>query len=86
MGIRAGLRRPRPLLRAAFEFVIALNAFRPLGRTGYLSFVVFAMGWRATEVPHLFVATSVIDAVRRARRRDFTGRRGAAALGLTAVS
>ena len=85
MGIKARLRRPRPLLRAAFEFVIALNAFRPLGRKGYLSFMVFAMGWRATEVPHLFVATSVIDVLRRARRGDFTGRRGTAALGLTAA-
>ena len=73
------------MLRAAFEFVIALNAFRPLSRKGYLSFMVFAMAWRATEVPHLFVATSVID-VRRAYRGDFTGRRGTAAFGLTTVS
>ena len=71
--IRAGVRRPRPLLRAAFEFVSALNAFRPLGRKGYLSLMAFALGWRATEVPHLFMVASMTDAVRRAHRRDFTG-------------
>ena len=86
MGFTVRLHRPGPMVRAAVEFVVAVNAFRPLSRRGYLSFMVFAMGWRASEVPHLFVAMSVIDVVRRGRRGDFAGRRGTAALGLTALS
>ena len=51
MGIKVRLRRPRPLLRAAVELVHALNAFRPLGRKGYATFLAFWFGWRTTEVP-----------------------------------
>lgn len=86
MGIKVRLRHPRPLLRAAVELVHALNAFRPLGRKGYITFLAFWFGWRTTEVPHLFMTASMIDAVRRARRGDFAGRRGKAALALTAAS
>ena len=86
MGIKVRLRHPRPLLRAAVELVHALNAFRPLGRKGYVTFLAFWFGWRTTEVPHLFMTASMIDAVRRARRGDFAGRRGKAALALTAAS
>jgi hypothetical protein len=86
MGIKVRLRQPRPLPRAAVELVHALNAFRPLGRKGYGTFLAFWFGWRTTEVPHLFMTASMIDAVRRARRGDFTGRRGKAALALTAAS
>ncbi|MGB8389799.1 MAG: hypothetical protein WCE76_18870, partial [Mycobacterium sp.] len=86
MGIKVRLRHPRPLLRAAVEWVHALNAFRPLGRKGYVTLLAFWFGWRTTEVPHLFMTASMIDAVRRARRGDFTSRRGKAALALTAAS
>ena len=86
MGTRVRLRQRRPLVRAAVELVHALNAFRPLGRKGYATFLAFWFGWRTTEVPHLFMTASMIDAVRRARRGDFTGRRGQAALALTAAS
>ena len=86
MGIKVRLRHPRPLPRAAVELVHALNAFRPLGRKGYVTFLAFWFGWRTTEVPHLFMTASMIDAVRRARRGDFAGRRGKAALALTAAS
>ncbi len=64
MGIKVRLRQPRPLLRAAVELVHALNAFRPLGRKGYVTFLGFWFGWRTTEVPHLFMTASMIDAVR----------------------
>ncbi len=86
MGIKVRLRHPRPLLRAGLELIHALNAFRPLGRKGYVTFLAFWFGWRSTEVPHLVMAASMIDAVRRARRGDFTGRRGTSALALTAAS
>ncbi|MBV8928853.1 MAG: alpha/beta hydrolase [Mycobacteriaceae bacterium] len=80
------LRRPRPLLRAAVELVNALNGFRPLGRKGYVTLAVFWFGWPTSEVPSLYLAASVADAVRRGRRGDFKGRRGKAALAITAGS
>ena len=78
--------RPRPLLRAAVELVNAVNGLRPLGRKGYKTIAVFAFGWPTSEVPMLYLTASVVDALRRGRRGDFAGRRGKAALALTAAS
>jgi acetyl esterase/lipase len=80
------LRRPRPLLRAAVEFINAVNGLRPLGRQGYKTIAVFALGWPTSEVPALYLTASVLDAIRRGRRGDFTGPRGTAALALTAAT
>ncbi|MCG5432025.1 alpha/beta hydrolase [Mycobacterium sp. MYCO198283] len=80
------LRRPRPLLRASLEVANALNGVRPLSRRGYASIAVFWFGWPTTEVPNVLGVASVLDAVRRGLRGDFDGRRGRAALGLTALS
>lgn len=84
--LRRVMWRPRPLVRAILEFVNALNGFRPLGRKGYISFVVFQFGWPTSELPTLYLAASVLDLLRRRRRGDFRGRRGMAALVLTAAS
>jgi acetyl esterase/lipase len=80
------LRRPRPLLRAALEFINAVNGLRPLGRKGYKTIAVFGFGWPTSEVPSLYVTVSVLDAIRRGRRGDFAGPRGKAALALTAAA
>jgi acetyl esterase/lipase len=84
--LRRVLRRPRPLLRATLEFINASNGFRPLGREGYLTIAVFWFGWPTSEVPSVYLAASVADALRRGRRGDFKGRRGKVALALTAAS
>ncbi|AQT78186.1 esterase [Mycolicibacterium litorale] len=84
--LRAELRRPRPLARAVVEVANAANGFRPLGRKGYKTLAVFWVGWPTSEVPLFYLAASVLDAVRRGLRGDFRGRRGSAALALTAVS
>jgi acetyl esterase/lipase len=68
------------------EFVNALNGFRPLGRRGYITLGVFWFGWPTSEVPAVYMTASVLDVLRRQRRGDFTGRRGRAALVLTAAS
>ncbi len=68
------------------EFINALNGFRPLGRKGYITIAVFWFGWPTSEIPTLYLGTSVLDAIRRWLRGDFDGRRGKAALGLTAVT
>ncbi len=78
--------RPRPLARAAVEFLNAANGFRPLARKGYSTVLVFWFGWPASEVPGLYFSASLLDALRRGRRGDFAGRRGKAALALTAAS
>ncbi len=78
--------KPRPLLRAAVEFANAANGLRPLARRGYSTVLVFWFGWPASEVPGLYFAASLADALRRGRRGDFTGPRGRAALALTAAS
>lgn len=80
------LRRPRPLTRAAVEVVNAANGLRPLTRNPYASPTVFWFGWPASEVPLIYGAASVLDAVRRGRRGDFVGPKGKAALALTAAS
>jgi acetyl esterase/lipase len=80
------LRRPRPLMRAALEFVNAANGLRPLARKGYSTVLVFWFGWPTSEVPGLYFFASALDALRRGRRGDFAGPRGKAALALTAAA
>jgi acetyl esterase/lipase len=84
--LRRVIRRPRPLLRAAVELVNALNGFRPFGRKGYIALGVFWFGWPTSEVANVYLTASVLDVLRRGRRGDFAGRRGKAALALTAAS
>lgn len=78
--------KPRPLARAALELANAANGLRPLARKGYTTVLVFWFGWPTSEVPGLYFAGSLLDVVRRGRRGDFAGRRGKAALALTAAS
>jgi acetyl esterase/lipase len=78
--------KPRPLARAAVEFVNAANGLRPLARKGYSTVLVFWSGWPTSEVPGLYLSASLADALRRGRRGDFAGPRGKAALALTAAS
>ena len=85
-GFRRLLRRPRPLARAAVEFINAANGLRPLARKGYSTVLVFWFGWPTSEVPGLYLSASLLDAVRRGRRGDFAGPKGKAALALTAAS
>jgi len=80
------LRKPRPLARAAVEFVNAANGLRPLARKGYSTVLVFWFGWPTSEVPGLYFTVSLADALRRGRRGDFAGPKGKAALALTAAS
>ena len=84
--LRPLIRRPRPLPRAALELVNALNGLRPLARNGYITVLVFQFGWPTSELPMLYVGASMLDAMRRGLRGDFAGRRGKAALALTAAS
>lgn len=79
-------KRRYPLLRAAAELVNAANGARPLGREGYITLPVFAFGWATTELSPLYLAASVLDAVRRGIRGDFRGARGRIALVLTAIT
>jgi acetyl esterase/lipase len=80
------LRRPRPLARAALELANAANGLRPLARKGYSTVLVFWFGWPTSEVPGIYFSVSLLDALRRARRGHFAGRRGKAALAMTAAS
>lgn len=86
MGVRSVVRRRRPLLRAAVELVNAVNGLRPMGRKGYITVAVFWFGWPTSEVPTLYMGASMLDALRRVRRRDFNGRRGKVALALTVAT
>ena len=85
-----GPRRPcvgaGQLLRASAELLNAANGVRPLGREGYITLPVFAFGWPTTEMSPLYLAGSVLDAVRRGMRGDFRGARGRIALVLTAIA
>ncbi|QCR72508.1 alpha/beta hydrolase [Mycobacterium avium subsp. hominissuis] len=86
MRLMRTLRKPRPLARATLELANAANGFRPLARKGYSTVLVFWFGWPASEVPGIDFSASLLDALRRGRRGDFAGRRGKAALALTAAS
>ena len=80
------MRRRWPLLRASAELLNAANGVRPLGREGYITLGVFAFGWPTTEMSPLYLAGSVLDAVRRGLRGDFRGPRGRFALVLTVIA
>ncbi len=82
----ARLLKPRPLLRGAVELTNAANGFRPLGSKGYRALGFFWFGWPTSEIPGYYLAASILDSVRRGLRGDFRGRRGIAALALTAIS
>ncbi|BBX58129.1 Carboxylesterase NlhH [Mycobacterium shottsii] len=84
--LRKLARRPRPLTRATAELVNAANGLRPISRNPYAAFFVFWLGWPTSEVPGLYLAASVVDALRRGRRGDFAGPKGKAALALTAAA
>lgn len=84
--IKRKTKRRYPVLRAAAELVNAANGVQPLGREGYITLPVFAFGWPTTELSPLYLAGSVLDALRRGRRGDFRGARGRVALTLTAVA
>ncbi|ORB81028.1 alpha/beta hydrolase [Mycobacterium timonense] len=86
MRLMRTLRKPRPLARATLELANAANGFRPLARKGYSTVLIFWFGWPASEVPGIYFSASLLDALRRGRRGDFAGRRGKAALALTAAS
>lgn len=79
-------RRHHPLLRATAELVNAANAVRPLGREGYVTLPVFAFGWPTGEAAPVIAGASILDAVRRGLRGDFTGPRGRIAMALQAVA
>jgi acetyl esterase/lipase len=72
--------KPRPLLATSAELLNAANGVRPLGRKGYVTIPAFAFGWPTSELAPLYLAGSVLDAVRRALRGHFTTRAGRAAL------
>ncbi|MCV7153909.1 alpha/beta hydrolase [Mycolicibacterium pyrenivorans] len=76
----------RPLLRAVAELANAANGVRPLAREGYPTIPVFAFGWPTSEMSQLYLAGSMIDAVRRGIRGDFRGARGRIALLLTVIA
>jgi acetyl esterase/lipase len=80
------MRRRWPLLRASAELLNAANGVRPLGREGYITLPVFWFGWPTTEMSPLYIAGSMLDALRRGRRGDFRGIRGRIALLLTVIA
>ena len=77
---------PRPLLRALAELANAANGVRPLAREGYPTIPVFAFGWPTSEMSPLYLAGSMLDALRRGIRGDFRGGRGRIALLLTVIA
>jgi acetyl esterase/lipase len=94
MGRRRKRRRPRSraagdiksLVRATAEVLNAANAVQPLGREGYVTIPVFFLGWPTGEAAPVIAGASVLDALRRGIRGDFSSRSGRAALALTAAS
>jgi acetyl esterase/lipase len=79
-------RRRFPLLRATAELVNAANGVQPVGREGYITLPVFAFGWPTSEMSPLYMAGSMLDALRRGRRGDFKGWRGRIALVITVIA
>jgi acetyl esterase/lipase len=79
-------RRRHPLIRAVAELLNAANGVRPLAREGYITLPVFAFGWPTTELSPLYMAGSMLDALRRGVRGDFKGPRGRIALLLTVIA
>ena len=80
------MRRRWPLLRATAELLNAANGVQPIAREGYITIPVFAFGWPTTELSPLYLAGSMLDAVRRGLRGDFRGTRGRIALVLTVIA
>ena len=80
------VRRRHPLLRGVAELLLSANAVQPLGREGYVTIPVFFLGWPTGEAAPVVAGASMLDAVRRGVRGDFTGRRGRVGLGLTVLS
>ena len=78
--------KPRPLLRAIAELANAANGVRPLAREGYPTIPVFAFGWPTSETSPLYLAGSMLDALRRGLRGDFRDGRGRIALLLTVTA
>ena len=78
--------KPRPVLRAVGELANAANGVQPLARKGYVTIPVFFLGWPTSELAPLFLTASVLDTARRYWRGHFTGKRGAVALALNAVT
>ena len=74
------------LIRATAELVNAANAAQPLGREGYVTLPVFAFGWPSSEAAPVVAGLSMLDALRRGLRGDFSGTKGRIALVLTALS
>ena len=79
-------RKPVTLLRAVLGLVNATNAARPLARSGNPGIVAFAYGWPSSEAAGFVLSSSVLSAVRRGRRGDFSGTGGRIALGITAIT
>jgi len=79
-------RRRHPLLHAVAELVNAANGLSPIAREGYITIPVFAFGWPTSELSPLYLAGSVLDAVRRGLRGDFRGMQGRIAFLLTAIA
>jgi acetyl esterase/lipase len=79
-------KRRHPLLRAIAELVNAANGVQPIAREGYPTLPVFAFGWGTTEMSPVYLALSMLDALRRGARGDFRGPRGRIALLLTAIA
>ena len=79
-------RRRRPLLRASVELANAVNGVRPFGRDGYLTIPAFFAGWPTTEMAPLYMAGSMLGAVVRWIRGDYTDRRGRIALLLKVIT
>ena len=73
-------KRRYPLLRAVAELVNAANGVRPIAREGYVTIPVFAFGWPTSEMSPVYMAASMLDALRRGLRGDFRGVRGRIAL------
>ncbi|MGY4654566.1 hypothetical protein ACVWWN_008362 [Mycobacterium sp. URHB0021] len=78
-------RHRHPLLHAVAELVNAANGLSPIAREGYITIPVFAFGWPTSELSLLYLAGSVLDAVRRGLRGDFRGMRGRIAFQLTTI-
>jgi acetyl esterase/lipase len=76
----------RPVLRASLELANAANGVRPFGRDGYLTVPAFVLGWPTTEMAPLYMAGSMLGAVRRWLRGDYRSRDGRIALALKVVT
>ncbi|MUL63369.1 esterase [Mycobacterium sp. CBMA 234] len=79
-------RKSVTLVRAVLGLVNATNAASPLLRAGNPGIVTFAYGWPSGEAAGLLLGSSVLSAVRRGRRGDFSGTSGRIALVITAIT